>query len=90
MRTQALQHRLMLLTKKAEPRGNGDVANQNAQAQNGCAQPRWLRRMVRRLLHILHKTIRQAIAEVLPMKHLRDIRKHVNMLLELTRWHQKQ
>ena len=32
------------LTKKAEPRGNGDVANQNAQAQNGCAQPRWLRR----------------------------------------------
>ena len=35
------------LTKKAEPRGNGDVASQNAQAQNGCAQPRWLRRLVR-------------------------------------------
>jgi hypothetical protein len=35
------------LTTKAEPRGNGDVANANAQAQNGCAQPRWLRRLVR-------------------------------------------
>jgi hypothetical protein len=31
----------------------------------------------------LHETIRQAIAEVLPMKQLRDIRKHVNMLLDL-------
>src|SRR5476651_2172439 len=35
------------LTKKAEPRGNRDVTNPNAQAQNGCAQPRWLRRLVR-------------------------------------------
>ena len=50
----------------------------------------WLRRLVRRLLHILHKTIRQAIAKILPMKQLRDIRKNVNMLLELARRHQKQ
>ena len=53
------------LTKKAEPRGNGDVANQNAQAQNGCAQPRWLRRLVRPH-HISTRLLLLQICQPLP------------------------
>jgi hypothetical protein len=48
------------LTTKAEPRGNCDAANQNAQAQTGCAQPRWLRRLVRRMTHDFLRAINAA------------------------------
>jgi hypothetical protein len=60
---------------------------------HGLTQPAasgWLHALVSRFLHVLHEASRQAITEVLHMKQLRDIRKHMNMLLELTRRHQKQ